>query len=314
MRALITGSSGFIGFYLSKKLLELGYKVHGLDNHNDYYDVRLKKNRNAKLLHKNFSFDELDINDIDKLTIKKFDLAINLAAQAGVRVDKKREWLYHHSNVLGFKKFLNFCKENEIANIIYASSSSVYAENNNAKFVESLSPLKPKSKYGQSKLDNEIYASKFSNDNFSMVGLRFFSVYGPWGRPDMAYYLFTSSICKGKKIYLNNSGDMYRDMTYIDDIINGIVKTIDYISSNSSVCKNEVFNLGNDKPILTLKLLSTIEDELGKKAKFESKETNTETKFTHADISKARKILGYDPKVDFKEGINKFLNWYKEYE
>ena len=314
MKFLVTGSSGFIGFHLIKKLLDSGHEVVGIDDHNDYYNPDLKLKRLALLESKNFSFQLSDINNIS-IKDRNFDLAINLAAQAGVRVSKDKEYLYESSNIAGFKSFCNFCREKDINKVLYASSSSVYSDGDNGKFSEHETSLKPKSEYGKSKLLNEIYASELIKSfDLSMVGLRFFSVYGPFGRPDMAYYSFTKAIKENRTISLNNEGNMYRDMTFIDDIIQGIIGAIDYVFKPEFKNKNEIFNLGNDAPIKTSYLLHKIEKIIGKKALIEHFKTKNENIKTHADITKAKNLLGYDPKVSFDEGIERFLDWHKHYE
>ena len=312
MRVFITGCAGFIGFHLAKKLLSDGYEVVGIDDNNNYYNPELKTIRLSLLNSKNFTFYETDVNNIF-INENDFDLAINLAAQAGVRVPKEKEYLYKHSNVDGFKSFCTFCDENNINKILYASSSSVYSDVSEGKFCEATTPLEPKSKYGESKLLNETYASEFIKSNdFSMIGLRFFSVYGPFGRPDMAYYSFSKAIKENEIIHLNNDGKMYRDMTFIDDIIDGIIGAIDCVCTMKN--KNEIFNLGNDAPIKTSELLNKIEQKIGKKGSIKSQQTEYEAIKTHADITKAKNLLGYDPKVCFDEGIETFLDWHKHYE
>ena len=314
MKVLVTGSSGFIGFHLIKNLLNSGHEVIGIDNHNDYYNPALKFERLALLDSENFFFHPLDINNIS-LEERNFDLAINLAAQAGVRVSKDKEYLYESSNIQGFKSFCNYCKDKNINKIIYASSSSVYSDTKMGKFCENETALKPKSKYGKSKLLNEIYASELIKScDLSMVGLRFFSVYGPFGRPDMAYYSFTKAIKEKKTINLNNEGNMFRDMTFIDDIVQGILGAIDYIFNPENSHKNEIFNLGNNAPIKTSHLLHKIEELIGKKASIKYITTENENIKTHADITKAKNLLGYDPKVSFDQGIERFLDWHKHYE
>lgn len=312
MRVFVTGSSGFIGFHLVKKLLNDGHEVVGIDDHNDYYNPALKTKRLSLLSSNNFSFYETDINNLN-INESNFDLAINLAAQAGVRVPKEKQLLYKHSNIDGFESFLNFCKKNNIKKILYASSSSVYSDINEDKFCEASTPLKPKSKYGESKLSNEIYASNFIKAyDASIIGLRFFTVYGSFGRPDMAYYAFSKAIKNNEIINLNNNGNMYRDMTFIDDIIDGIFGAIDYVSNAQR--KNEIFNLGNDTPIKTIDLLNRIERIIGKKALVNFCNTENEVFRTHADITKAKNLLGYNPKVYFDEGIERFLEWHRHYE
>ena len=220
MKILITGVAGFIGFHLAKKLIENGHQISGVDNLSDYYDPNLKKLRLSILKSKNFKFFELDINNIN-LIDKNFDLVINFAAQAGVRLPEEKKENYVHSNINGFKKVVEFCVENSIKKLIYASSSSVYDDSLSQAFSESDSNLKPKSIYGETKLFNEQYIDKFSR-KIESVGLRFFSVYGPYGRPDMAYFSFTESLKKGQIINLHNNGTMARDMTFIDDAVDDI--------------------------------------------------------------------------------------------
>ena len=312
MHIIVTGSSGFIGYHLIKKLLELGFKVTGIDNHNDYYDQILKKKRCSALKSDNFTFVNADISELKDIG-NDFDIAINLAAQAGVRVSKEREYLYKKTNINGFKSFVELCEKNNINKIIYASSSSVYSDDEKKKFVEDAVNLNPKSIYGQSKLQNEIFADEFSKrQSIKFLGLRFFSVYGPWGRPDMAYFIFTESLKKGNKITLYDNGKMLRDMTYIDDIVDGIIGSVQHITSNKML-NHEIFNLGNDCPISTISLLETIEKILGIKSKRIMKASENEAFFTHANIEKAKKILAYNPKTDLNEGIRKFIEWHNWY-
>ena len=314
MKILVTGSSGFIGYHLVKKLLNDGHEVVGVDNHNDYYDPSLKIYRRDKLLNKNFKFYLQDINDL-KIDESDFELAIHLAAQAGVRVKKSKHYLYKHSNINGFQEFCKFCKNLKINKIIYASSSSVYSDNHTQKFIEGVTNLAPKSEYGLSKLANEQYASEFSEKTkISFIGLRFFSVYGPLGRPDMAYYLFTEALKNKKNIMLNNKGKMARDMTYIDDIVDGICSAMNYFCSSGVKIKNEIFNLGNNHPVSTRTLLDSIELKLGRKSIVRNTQTLNEAISTHADITKAKNLLGYEPKIKLSEGINKFLRWHRNYE
>ena len=313
MKILITGSSGFIGFHLTSKLLKLGHTVIGVDDHNDYYDIKLKEQRRDLLLGKNFTFYKQDINEI-AIKEKKIDIAINLAAQAGVRIPENKHYLYNHINVNGYKKFCNFCYSQNIKNIIYASSSSVYSDKNGGKFSEKNTKLEPKSEYGKSKLSNERFSFNFSNKtDTNFIGLRFFSVYGPYGRPDMAYFLFTELLKQNKKIILHNRGNMARDMTYIDDIVEGILSSIKLISSSNFKQKHEIINLGNNAPVTAHKLLTLLEKKLSKKSKIVYEETTNESSYTHADITKAKKILGYSPKVNLDLGIDRFLEWHNSY-
>ena len=266
MKIIVTGSSGFIGFHLTKKLLSLGHEVIGVDDHNDYYDIKLKELRSSTLKNARFRLINQDINSLD-FDASKVDLAINLAAQAGIRVEERKRYLYKHSNIDGFENFCSFCLKNNIKKIIYASSSAVYSDKGHGKFIEGVTPLEPKSEYGKSKLMNENYASYLSSQSeIKFIGLRFFSVYGPYGRPDMAYCLFSEALRKEKVITLNNNGRNQRDMTYIDDIIAGIISSINLIFSKREHPQHQIINLGNDKPISSLFLLKTIEKKLSKKA------------------------------------------------
>ena len=312
MRILITGVAGFIGFHLAKKLIKQGHEIVGIDNINDYYDTDLKKSRLSILESENFEFNELDINQISSLN-KNFDLIINLAAQAGVRVPEEKKANYQHSNVDGFKKVIDYCIEHSIEKLIYASSSSVYDDSSSQSFSESDTDLKPKSLYGETKLFNEEYIEKL-NSKIDSVGLRFFSVYGPFGRPDMAYFSFTESLKKGQPIELHNNGSMARDMTFIDDAIDGIIKSIDFLMNSDKEIGNELFNIGNDSPILTLELLKTLENNLKIEAQVENIMVSDESLYTHANLDKSISMLGYNPKISFKEGIKEFLDWHKTYE
>ena len=312
MRTLITGVAGFIGFHLAKKLIEQGHEVVGIDNINDYYDTTLKKNRLSILESENFEFNELDINQVSSLN-RSFDLVINLAAQAGVRIPEEKKINYQHSNVDGFKQVVDYCIEHSIKKLIYASSSSVYDDSSSKSFSENETDLKPKSLYGETKLFNEQYMEKL-NSRIDCIGLRFFSVYGPHGRPDMAYFSFTESLKKGQLIKLHNNGSMARDMTFIDDVIDGIIKSIDFLMNSDKEIKNELFNIGNDSPILTSDLLKNLESNLKIKAQVENIVVSNESLYTHANLDKSKSVLGYNPKISFKEGIKEFLDWHKTYE
>tara|TARA_B100001769_G_C22086294_1_gene585603 strand:- start:907 stop:1845 length:939 start_codon:yes stop_codon:yes gene_type:complete len=312
MRILITGVAGFIGFHLTKKLLQKGYEITGIDNINDYYSQSLKIHRLTILKSKNFFFKELDINQIESMN-NEFDLVINLAAQAGVRLSEEKKSNYQYSNIDGFKKVIDYCITNSIGKVIYASSSSVYDDSSSQAFSENTTNLKPKSLYGETKLFNENYAEEFK-DKIDLLGLRFFSVYGPLGRPDMAYFSFTESIKNQEMITLHNSGSMARDMTFIDDAIDGIINSINFIINPNNEIKNEIFNIGNDSPILTSKLLETLERKLKITAQIQNIEVLNESSYTHANLDKSRKILGYNPSVRFEDGIDDFLEWHKNYE
>lgn len=312
MKILVTGSSGFIGYHLTKKLISLGYQVIGIDNHNDYYEKELKELRRDDLEKIGLKFYQTDINNLESLN-ESFDLIIHLAAQAGVRVlDKK---VYQISNVNGFKAICDFAKKNQVSKIIYASSSSVYSDNLKTSFIEDNTKLSPKSFYGKTKLFNENYAKKISKENdFSMIGLRFFSVYGPFGRPDMAYYLFSKNLLENKKITVFNEGVSQRDMTYIDDVVEGIIQAKLYLMKNCDNIEHEVFNLGNETPIKTIDMLQTLQKKLKKSANIVYQTSDNESKFTKANISKARRILGYNPQINFNDGIDLFIRWLINYE
>ena len=312
MRILITGVAGFIGFHLAKKLIEQDHKIIGIDNINDYYDTALKKRRLSILESDNFEFNELDINQASTLNTS-FDLVINFAAQAGVRVPEEKKANYQHSNVDGFKKVVDYCIEHSIGKLIYASSSSVYDDSSSQSFSENHTVLKPKSLYGETKLFNEKYVKKI-NSEIDCVGLRFFSVYGPFGRPDMAYYSFTESLKKGLPISLHNNGAMARDMTFIDDAIDGVIKSIDFLMNTDKKIGNELFNIGNDSPILTSELLKTLESSLKIEAQVKNIMVSNESLYTHANLDKSISMLGYNPKVSLEEGIKEFLDWHKNYE
>lgn len=312
MKIFITGVAGFIGFHLAKKLCESKHKVIGIDNLDNYYDVLLKKHRLSSLnAFSNFSFNEGNLNDLHKYK-GNYDLAINLAAQAGVRLPNSMHYKYDISNVRGFNSFLNFCKNNKIKNIIFASSSSVYGNNSEPPFTEDMELPEALNKYAESKIKNELEAKKFhENHNINIYGLRFFTVYGPLGRPDMAYFKFAQNINKNLKIQMFNGGELKRDMTFIDDITDGLEKIISYQMERYN--DFQIFNMGNEKPVKTSFLLSLIEKELQKKALINHINLNKEVKITYADCTKAKKAFGFSPKVNIEHGISKFIRWYSKY-
>tara|TARA_Y100000768_G_C23934853_1_gene662017 strand:- start:182 stop:1156 length:975 start_codon:yes stop_codon:yes gene_type:complete len=311
---LVTGCAGFIGMHLCKKLFDLGFSVIGLDNLNDYYDIRLKLKRLSLLQsNENFTFIDSDIGDMKNLdkVFKDYspNKVVNLAAQAGVRYSLINPNSYMHSNILGFMNILECCRHNNIEGLVYASSSSVYGGNEKIPFSESDSVDSPISIYAASKKANELMAHSYSHlFNIPTTGLRFFTVYGPWGRPDMAMYIFAEKILNDQPINVFNNGKMKRDFTYIDDIISGLISAINY----NYDC--EVFNLGNSKSENLMDVISMIEKKLGKKAtiQFEPMQPGDVQK-TYADINHANNMLGYDPKTDIKEGLNAFLDWYVKY-
>ncbi len=314
MKILVTGAAGFIGFHLSKTLLDDGFEVFGIDNINDYYDINLKHDR-LKILNEydNFSFDKLDISNKEDLSksFKRFkpQKVVNLAAQAGVRYSLKNPYSYLNSNLTGFLNIIELCRYSEIENLVYASSSSVYGGNADIPFSEDHKINKPLSLYGATKAANELIAHSYSNlYNINTTGLRFFTVYGPWGRPDMALYIFTKNIISGNPINVFNNGNMKRDFTFIDDIISGI---------KSSINKNnkfEIFNLGNNKSEDLMKMITMLEDKIGKKAKINFMPIQPgDVEETFADIEKSKKMLAYNPQTNLKDGITEFVKWYKNY-
>ncbi len=313
-KVLVTGSSGFIGMHLCKNLLESNSVVHGVDNMNSYYDIELKKLRLLKLQkYKNFSFDCINIEDEGSLNnvFKTFkpDKVVNLAAQAGVRHSLSNPDIYINSNINGFLKVLKCCKKYEIQGLIYASSSSVYGGNKMFPFSESAKINKPISIYAVTKQANELMATTYSHlYGINVTGLRFFTVYGPYGRPDMAMYIFAKNIIKNKPITVYNNGNMQRDFTYIDDIISGIKSSLD------NNYRNEIFNLGNNKIEKLMNMISLVENSLGVKANIKMDVIQPgDVEKTYADISHAKTKLNYNPKTSIEEGIPKFINWFKRH-
>jgi len=313
-KILVTGCAGFIGMHLCKKLFELGYQVIGVDNLNDYYDVNLKLKR-LSMLESNeaFTFLKLDIGEMNALddVFKNYSprKVVNLAAQAGVRYSLKNPNSYMESNIIGFMNILECCRYHNVEGLVYASSSSVYGGNKKIPFSELDNVDSPISIYAASKKANELMAYSY-NHLFGLrsTGLRFFTVYGPWGRPDMAMYIFASKILNNKPIQVFNHGEMQRDFTFIDDIVEGIVASI----NNNFNC--EVFNLGNNRTEDLMNVVSMIEKKIGKKAivQFEDMQPG-DVKKTYANIDKAKAKLGYSPNTNVNEGLSKFLDWYVEY-
>ncbi len=311
---LVTGSAGFIGFHVAKKLLQQNKKVIGLDNLNNYYDVNLKKARNKILLpDKNYQFYKIDLKNkiaIEKIfKSHKIDQVCNLAAQAGVRYSLENPQTYVDSNIVGFVNLLEVMKNNKVTSLIYASSSSVYGGNKKVPFSETDNVDQPISLYAATKKSNEVMAHVYHHlYGFKCTGLRFFTVYGPWGRPDMAYYIFTQKILANKPIEVYNYGRMKRDFTYIDDIVNGVISAV------NKDLKFEIINLGNNKTVQLKKFIQILENELGKKAMKKMKPIQPgDVVQTYADIRKAKKILNYQPKTNIEAGLKRFVAWYKKY-
>lgn len=312
---LITGSAGFIGFHLVKKLLESNYQIIGIDNLNDYYDKTLKKARNKILCKsKKYIFYENDITDINSLDNifkkHKIDIVCNLAAQAGIPYSIKNPLSYENANGKGFLNVLESCKKHHVKKLVYASSSSIYGglPINKNGFREEQCKHRPYSVYGATKLFNEILAYTYHHlYPIKTVGLRFFSAYGPYGRPDMSYFKFAKAISEGTPISLYNYGRSERDFTYIDDIVQGICMAIKKDFSY------EIFNIGTSKSITMLKLIRLLEKYLGKKAKVNLLPRNVfDMVKTKADITKARRLLGYKPAVSIDKGMMEFARWYKD--
>jgi UDP-glucuronate 4-epimerase len=314
MAVLVTGSAGFIGFHLSKALLEKNEKVIGIDNINDYYSKKLKKDRNSILKkYENYIFYHDDVCNINKLkkifSENQIEKICHLAAQAGVRYSIENPHAYQKSNIEGFTNILEMGRQYDIKNFVFASSSSVYGGNKKIPYSEKDNVMNPISFYGATKLANELMAYSYHYlYKIPTCGLRFFTVYGPWGRPDMAYFKFTDKIIKGEKIDVYNHGKMKRDFTYIDDIIKGV------ISSLEKSFNFEIFNLGNNKPENLLKFIEILEKKIGKKANKKMLPMQSgDMENTYADISKSKKLLGFQPKIDIEDGLGKFIEWYKNY-
>ena len=332
MKTLITGSAGFIGFHLSKLLLKKGFEIVGIDNLNNYYDVSLKEDR-LKILEKfdNFQFHKIDLKDkpaIDELfASNKFDYVINLAAQAGVRYSITNPYAYVDSNLIGFMNILEACRNNPVKHLLYASSSSVYGGNTVVPFSTNHQVDHPVSLYAATKKSNELMAHTYSHlFGIPTTGLRFFTVYGPWGRPDMAYFSFTKDILAGKAIKVFNYGKMERDFTYVDDIVEGISKLLplapisneswneqtDDLSSSSAPYK--IYNIGNNQPVKLEKFISVLENTLGVEAEKNYMEMQPgDVLRTYADVSDLEKDIDFKPSTTIEAGLGKFVEWYEGY-
>lgn len=329
---LVTGSSGFIGYHLSKKLLELDIPIIGIDNQNDYYDQELKYDReNILKENSNYLFVKCELNDYDKLSeiFAKYkpEVVVNLAAQAGVRYSIENPQAYVDSNLVGFMNVLEACRHYPVKHLIYASSSSVYGGNTKTPFSTEDSVNHPVSLYAATKKSNELLAHSYSHlYNIPTTGLRFFTVYGPYGRPDMAYYSFTKDIIEGNQIKVFNHGKMERDFTYIDDIVEAIVKLIDLppksnpdwneIEGNQSESKApyKVYNIGNNNPEKLMDFIEILEKHIGKKAnKVYMDMQPGDVLKTYADVSDLEEAINFKPNTSLDEGLKKFVEWYKSY-
>lgn len=333
MKILVTGAAGFIGFHLVRRLVERGDEVVGIDNVNDYYPVSLKYARlrecgiaEEKIVqghtvqsdrYASYRFVRMDLQDkaaLERLfKVEKFDAVMNLAAQAGVRYSIENPLAYIDSNIVGFANLLETARHNPVKHFVYASSSSVYGGNIKTPFAESDSVDSPVSLYAATKKSNELMAHVYSKlYGIPTTGLRFFTVYGPWGRPDMAPMLFTKAILAGEPIKVFNNGKLSRDFTYIDDIIEGVVRLIDH----APVCEipAEIYNIGCGHPMPLMDFIHTLEEKLGRKAEMKMLPMQQGDVYTtYADTSKLERDMGYKPHVSLDEGIGKFVEWYKEY-
>ena len=322
MQVLVTGVAGFIGMHVAKRLLENGCKVVGIDNLNDYYDIELKKARLSQLNCKSydFEFEKIDINETEKISNffkkHKFELVIHLAAQAGVRYSIENPHIYIDTNIKGFLNILESCKDQNINNLIYASSSSVYGNNSDTDFKELDNTNEPISLYGATKKSNELMAFTYSNlYNINIIGLRFFTVYGPWGRPDMALFKFTHAILQDNPIQIYNNGKMIRDFTYIDDVVESVSRIVMKIKENSlENVKHNIYNIGSENPMPLMDYITVLEKTLGKSAKkiFIQAQLGDVTR-TSSNSSKLYNWINYKPKTEIKAGIKNFVNWFKDY-
>ncbi len=332
MKILLTGAAGFIGMTTTLRLLARGDEVVGLDNLNDYYDVRLKEDRLARLTpHANFRFVKMDVADrpgIERLFAEeRFDRVIHLAAQAGVRYSLKNPHAYIDSNVVGFMNILEGCRHSKVQHLVYASSSSVYGGNTKMPFSERDSVDHPVSMYAATKKANELMAHTYSHlYGLPTTGLRFFTVYGPWGRPDMALFLFTKAILEGRPIDVFNHGNMKRDFTYVDDIVEGVIRVTDRVAAPDPAYRAEapdpgtsnvpyrVFNIGNHDPVPLLDFIGAIEEALGTKAQKNLLPLQDgDVPATYADADALTAWTGFSPKTDIRTGIGRFVAWYREY-
>ncbi|MFM7424198.1 MAG: NAD-dependent epimerase [Elainella sp.] len=328
MSILVTGAAGFIGFHVSQALLQAGETVIAIDNLNDYYDVNLKLARLAQLQHPNFQFHKLDLADRQGMEAlfaqHSFDRVVHLAAQAGVRYSLQNPHVYADSNLVGFLHILEGCRQQQVQHLVYASSSSVYGANRTVPFSTSHSVDRPISLYAATKKANELMAHTYSHlYSIPTTGLRFFTVYGPWGRPDMALFSFTKAILEGKPIDVYNQGKMRRDFTYIDDIVTGVLQVLDHIPSAeqpglqpdpSSLAPYRIYNIGNHQPVELLRFIEVLEDSLGVKAQKNYLPLQPgDVLETYADISNLTAAVGFVPQVPIEVGIPQFVQWYRAY-
>lgn len=337
MRVLVTGSAGFVGFHMVKRLLSEGYEVVGLDNLNAYYPVQLKRDRLAaagialpnqmeqgdtwtsaqedryKFVYGDLADKDFVLSQFDRY---RFDVVINLAAQAGVRYSLINPDAYLHSNVTGFFNILEACRKFPVRHLLYASSSSVYGNADHTPFKEDDNTDKAVSLYAATKKSNELMAHTYSHlFRIPSTGLRFFTVYGPWGRPDMAYYSFSEAIRSGKPITLFDGGDLYRDFTYVDDIVESVFRLIHHAPvDDANGAPFQVLNLGNSSPVHMKEFIGILENALGQKAEVINKpRETTDVYITYADTEKLEKLTGFSPQTDISDGLARFAEWFKSY-
>ncbi len=332
MTILVTGAAGFIGFHLAQKLLQQGERVVGLDNLNDYYDVSLKEARLQMLQNfADFRFVRLDLADQNAINAlfaeTSFDVVVNLAAQAGVRYSLTNPQAYVRSNIAGFVNILEACRHHDVRHLVYASSSSVYGAGTKMPFSVHQNVDHPLSLYGASKKANELFAHSYSHlFRLPTTGVRFFTVYGPWGRPDMAMFIFTRAILAGKPIPIFNHGHMERDFTYIDDIVEAVARLLDRVAApdptwnsdapdpGSSAAPYRLYNIGNHRPEKLLHLIEILENCLGRKAiKNLLPMQPGDVPATYADVDDLARDVGFMPRTSLEDGVERFVRWYRDY-
>jgi UDP-glucuronate 4-epimerase len=329
---LVTGAAGFIGFHLTKRLLDRGDQVVGLDNLNDYYDVQLKRDRLAQLEGRDgFTFHKMNLEDRTALNrlfeSQHFDRVVNLAAQAGVRYSLENPHAYVESNLVGFVNILEGCRHHDVEHLVYASSSSVYGSNTRMPFSVHDNVDHPVSLYAATKKANELMAHTYSHlYQLPTTGLRFFTVYGPWGRPDMALYIFTKAILEGRPIDVFNHGKMRRDFTFVDDIVEGVIRVTDQVARpnpnwsgetpdpGTSKAPYRIYNIGNNQPVELAHFIATIEKCLGQEAKKNLLPMQPgDVPATYADVEDLMNDVGFQPATSIEQGVERFVRWYREY-
>lgn len=331
MKVLITGAAGFIGSHLAKKLISQGYEIIGVDNINDYYDPKLKEDRLKSIGENNFTFYKVTLEDSDKLEEifkqQHPDVVVNLAAQAGVRYSLENPRAYIDSNIVGFVNVLECCRHYDVKHLIYASSSSVYGANTSKPFSTSDNIDHPLSLYAATKKSNELMAHTYSHlYNLPTTGLRFFTVYGPWGRPDMALFKFTKAIVNDETIDVYNHGNMMRDFTYVDDIVEAISRLVEkpaqpnpewsgaHPDPSSSYAPYKIYNIGNNSPVRLMEFVEAIENKLNKSAKKNYMDLQPgDVPETYANVDDLFRNIDFKPETTIQDGVNKFIDWYLDY-